>query len=185
MRRISVPPAQPKQKQHTLSQVKTASGTTQNGSASALFVTLTAPSIGSIHVRREKNGKIQPCHARRDAETCPHGRTMSCTDRHGTEDLRLGEPLCPDCYDGSVLLNAISPELWRRFTLALRRRFARLNGLTVKTLSEQVTIAFAKVAEYQRRGVVHFHAVIRLHGPDGPASRRYARQRSPSSTGTC
>ncbi|MFG1711233.1 replication initiator [Nonomuraea sp. M3C6] len=50
----------------------------------------------------------------------------------------------------------------------MRRRFARLNGLTVKALREHVSIAFAKVAEYQRRGVVHFHAVIRLDGPDGP-----------------
>ncbi|MGP3961907.1 replication initiator [Nonomuraea sp. 3N208] len=137
-----------------------------------LFVTLTAPSFGAVHARREKNGKALPCHARRDAPTCPHGRAMSCTDRHSTDDLRLGEPLCPDCYDydGSVLFNALSPELWRRFTLALRRRFAKLNGLTVKALREHVSIAFAKVAEYQRRGVVHFHAVIRLDGPDGPNS---------------
>ncbi|HEX4813140.1 MAG TPA: replication initiator, partial [Nonomuraea sp.] len=126
-----------------------------------LFVTLTAPSFGAVHVRREKNGKVLPCHARRDAQTCPHGQVMSCTDRHRADDPRLGEPLCADCYDydGSVLFNAISPELWRRFTLALRRRFARLNGLTVKALREHASIAFAKVAEYQRRGVVHFHAV--------------------------
>ncbi|MEV4021087.1 replication initiator [Nonomuraea angiospora] len=137
-----------------------------------LFVTLTAPSFGAVHVRREKNGKVLPCHARRDAETCPHGQVMSCTDRHSANDPRLGEPLCVECYDydGSVLFNAISPELWRRFTLALRRRFARLNGLTIKALREQASIAFAKVAEYQRRGVVHFHAVIRLDGPDGPDS---------------
>ncbi|MFE3449682.1 replication initiator [Nonomuraea sp. NPDC059194] len=34
----------------------------------------------------------------------------------------LGEPLCPDCYDysGSVLVNAVAPELWRCFTEALR-----------------------------------------------------------------
>ncbi|MGA4993833.1 replication initiator [Nonomuraea bangladeshensis] len=137
-----------------------------------LFVTLTAPSFGAVHTRREKNGKVLPCHARRDAELCPHGRTVSCTDRHRVDDPCLGEPLCSDCYDydGSVLFNAISPELWRRFTLALRRRFARLNGLTVKALREHVSIAFAKVAEYQRRGIVHFHAVIRLDGPDGPDS---------------
>ncbi|MGW4412454.1 replication initiator [Nonomuraea sp. NPDC004702] len=54
--------------------------------------------------------------------------------------------------------------------MALRRRFARLSGLTVKALREQATIAFAKVAEYQRRGVAHFHAVIRFDGPDGPNS---------------
>ncbi|MEW9554078.1 replication initiator [Nonomuraea sp. NPDC050783] len=137
-----------------------------------LFVTLTAPSFGAVHARREKGGKVLPCHARRDAEVCPHGWTMSCTVRHRADDPCVGEPLCPDCYDyaGSVLFNAISPELWRRFTLALRRRFARLNGLTVKALREHVSIAFAKVAEYQRRGVVHFHAVIRLDGPDGPGS---------------
>lgn len=137
-----------------------------------LFVTLTAPSFGAVHTRREKNGKTLPCHARRNAETCPHGQAMSCTDRHSSDDPRLGEPLCAECYDydGSVLFNAISPELWRRFTLALRRRFARLNGLTVKAMRTQVSIAFAKVAEYQRRGVVHFHAVIRLDGPDGPGT---------------
>ncbi|MEU7863848.1 replication initiator [Nonomuraea sp. NPDC049141] len=137
-----------------------------------LFVTLTAPSFGAVHVRREKNGKVLPCHARRDAKTCPHGQVVSCTDRHSADDPRLGEPLCPDCYDyeGSVLFNAISPELWRRFTEALRRRFAKLSGLTLKALREQATISFAKVAEYQRRGVVHFHAVIRLDGPDGPTS---------------
>ncbi|SEK30928.1 replication initiator [Nonomuraea pusilla] len=137
-----------------------------------LFVTLTAPSFGAVHSRREKNGKVLPCHARRDAQTCPHGRVLSCTTRHAADDPHLGEPLCPDCYDyeGSVLFNAVSPELWRRFTEALRRRVARLCGLTLKELRERLTISFAKVAEYQRRGVVHFHAVIRLDGPTGPTS---------------
>ncbi|MFG1879390.1 replication initiator [Sphaerisporangium sp. NPDC049003] len=41
---------------------------------------------------------------------------------------------------------------------------------SVKGLREELTIAFAKVAEHQRRGVVHFHAVIRLDGPEGPDS---------------
>ncbi|MGW0589023.1 replication initiator [Streptosporangium sp. NPDC002607] len=137
-----------------------------------LFVTLTAPSFGTVHTRREKNGKILPCHARRDAATCPHGRVMSCTARHGADEQCLGEPLCPDCYDyaGSVLFNAMSPELWRRFTEALRRRLAKLAGLTQRELRQQAVISFAKVAEYQRRGVVHFHAVIRVDGPEGPAT---------------
>jgi hypothetical protein len=30
-------------------------------------------------------------------------------------------------------------------------------------------LSYAKVAEYQRRGLVHFHAAIRLDGPEGPA----------------
>ncbi|MFF0310568.1 replication initiator [Streptosporangium sp. NPDC004379] len=137
-----------------------------------LFITLTAPSFGTVHTQREKNGKILPCHARRDAPTCPHGRVMSCTARHGAEETRLGEPLCADCYDytGSVLFNALAPQLWRYFTDALRRRVAKAAGLTLRELRAQATIAFAKVAEYQRRGVVHFHAVIRLDGPTGPTS---------------
>ncbi|MEU9891672.1 replication initiator [Sphaerisporangium sp. NPDC051011] len=136
----------------------------------ALFVTLTAPSFGAVHTRREQGGKVLPCHPRRDAGTCPHGRPESCPARHGADEERLGEPLCPECYDyaGSVLFNALAPELWRRFTLALRRHLAKLHGLTAKELGEHLVISFAKVAEYQRRGVVHLHAVIRLDGPGGP-----------------
>jgi hypothetical protein len=43
-------------------------------------------------------------------------------------------------------------------------------GLTNKALAAQVQVSYAKVAEYQRRGVVHFHAVIRLDGPAGPTT---------------
>ena len=35
-------------------------------------------------------------------------------------------------------------------------------------LRRQVRVAYAKVAEFQARGSVHVHAVIRLDGPDGP-----------------
>ncbi|WP_433419725.1 replication initiator [Microtetraspora malaysiensis] len=137
-----------------------------------LFVTLTAPSFGVVHTRREKNGKIQPCHARRDATRCPHGRILTCTTRHGADEECLGEPLCPDCYDytGSVLFNATAPLLWKRFAEALRRHLAKSGGLTLAEMRAQLVVSFAKVAEYQRRGVVHFHAVIRLDGPDGPTS---------------
>jgi hypothetical protein len=78
----------------------------------------------------------------------------------------------PDWYDytGSVLFNAYGPELWRRFTITLRRMLARQAGLTNKALAAQLRVSYAKVAEYQRRGVVHFHAVIRLDGPAGPTA---------------
>ncbi|WP_169983533.1 replication initiator [Microbispora sp. H10836] len=137
-----------------------------------LFVTLTAPSFGPVHTRRQHNRRVLPCHPRRDAETCPHGRVLSCTARHGAEDECLGEPLCPDCYDytGSVLFNAVAPLLWKRFADALRRHLAKLGGLTLRDMRDQLVVSFAKVAEYQRRGVVHLHAVIRLDGPAGPIS---------------
>ncbi|MCA2224221.1 replication initiator [Nonomuraea aurantiaca] len=40
----------------------------------------------------------------------------------------------------------------------------------LRELREHLTVSFTKVAEYQRRGVVHFHAVIRLDGPGGPTA---------------
>ena len=137
-----------------------------------VFTTLTAPSFGPVHACREKNGRIPACRPRRGGRTCPHGQPLSCTERHTHNDSRLGEPLCPDCYDytGSVLFNAHAPELWRRFTIALRRALARLAGMTNAALAKQVRTSFAKVAEYQRRGLVHFHAVIRLDGLGGPAT---------------
>ena len=137
-----------------------------------VFVTLTAPSFGPVHSRREKDGRLLRCRPRRSSRTCPHGIQMSCTAKHAPDDDRLGEPLCPDCYDytGSVLFNAYAPELWRRFTITLRRTLGRQAGLTNKALAAQVRVSYAKVAEYQRRGVVHFHAVIRLDGSAGPTT---------------
>ena len=137
-----------------------------------VFATLTAPSFGAVHARREHNGRVLACRPRRGGRTCPHGRPVSCTERHSAADSRLGEPLCSGCYDytGSVLFNAYAPELWRRFTITLRRTLARQAGMTSTALGKQVRVSFAKVAEYQRRGVVHFHAVIRLDGPGGPAT---------------
>ena len=88
-----------------------------------VFVTLTAPSFGPVHAYREKDDRVLRCHPRRGNPTCPHGDRLSCAEKHAPDDDRLGDPLCPDCYDytGSVLFNACAPELWRRFTITLRR----------------------------------------------------------------
>jgi hypothetical protein len=103
---------------------------------------------------------------------CPHDRPQSCAHRHELTDAQLGQPLCPDCYDytGTILFNATAPELWRRFTITLRRTLAHHAGLTAKALSTYARVSFTKVAEYQRRGVVHFHAVIRIDGSHGPTT---------------
>jgi hypothetical protein len=61
-----------------------------------------------------------------------------------------------------VLWNALAPELWRRTTIAVYRALGRLVGLREGELRRLVRISYAKVAEFQRRGAVHFHAVIRL-----------------------
>ncbi len=130
-----------------------------------VFATLTAPSFGPVHTRpMSKGGKAAQCRPRRKVSYCPHGRRLSCPQRHKDSDACLGKPLCPDCYDydAAVVWNAHAPELWRRTTIALRRRLNRL----AKEHGVRVRLSYAKVAEFQARGVVHFHAIIRLDGHD-------------------
>ncbi|MGO9080186.1 MAG: replication initiator [Streptosporangiaceae bacterium] len=131
-----------------------------------VFATFTAPSFGPVHARRKRGRTVLPCRPRRDAKVrvCPHGRDISCPRRHCEDDPVLGRALCPDCYDyaSAVLFNAHAGELWRRFTTYLPRHLARLAGLTQKALRAAVRVRYVKVAEYQARGVIHYHAVIRL-----------------------
>ncbi|MFF1739253.1 replication initiator [Streptomyces mirabilis] len=118
-----------------------------------VFATLTAPGFGPVH--------NQP-----DTGRCHCGHT------HSDDDPLLGTPLDPERYDytGAVLWNAHAPALWARFTTHSRREIAKAAGLTQRSLRHHATLSYAKVAEYQKRGQVHFHAVIRLDGPTGPRS---------------
>ncbi len=146
----------------------------------AVFATLTAPGFGPVHTRPlTPGGKTSRCRPRRKAPLCPHGRRMSCGQRHRDTDACLGKPLCPDCYDynGTVVWNAHAPELWRRTVITIRRHLDRL----ARDQQTQVRLSYAKVAEFQARGVVHFHAIFRLDAasPDGelvPPSGITARQ---------
>ncbi|MEU9343742.1 replication initiator [Streptomyces sp. NPDC048278] len=115
-----------------------------------VFATLTAPSFGPVHNR-------------------PDTRPCRCGTRHEPTDPLLGTPLNPTTYDyaGAVLFNAHAGALWARFTTYLRRELAARLDLTQKAARAVLRVSFAKVAEYQKRGLVHFHAVIRLDGPDG------------------
>jgi hypothetical protein len=134
-----------------------------------VFATFTAPSFGPVHSRRMRGTTVLPCRPRRDhrQRRCPHGRDISCPRRHPDADPRLGRPLCPDCYDytAAVLFNDCAGQLWRRFTTYLPRHLARLAGLTPTQLRELARVRYVKVAEYQARGVIHYHAIIRLDAP--------------------
>jgi hypothetical protein len=129
-----------------------------------LFVTFTAPSFGRVHSRKAQGRLVLPCHPYRQGARCPHGVRDGCWHRHDEDDPRLGEPLCVGCYDSQaqVLWNALAPELWRRTTIAIGRALGRLVGVQEGELRQLVRISYAKVAEFQRRGAIHFHAVIRL-----------------------
>ncbi|MEU5975217.1 replication initiator protein RepSA [Streptomyces sp. NPDC047315] len=118
-----------------------------------VFATLTAPSFGPVHNR-------------------PGNRACRCGTHHTEDAPELGTPLDPDSYDytGSVLWNNYAPDLWRLFTIYLRRQIARLAGLTQKDAHAQARVSYAKVAEYQKRGAIHFHTIVRFDGPDGPDS---------------
>ncbi|GCD40410.1 replication initiation protein [Streptomyces paromomycinus] len=120
-----------------------------------VFVTLTPPSFGPVHNRPTTPGSdIRPCR---------------CRKLHEPTEILLGTPLNPATYDyaGAVLFNAHTGALWARFTTYLRREIAAQLGMTQKAAHTVLRVSFAKVAEYQQRGLVHFHAVIRLDGPDG------------------
>src|SRR5215217_4941058 len=134
-----------------------------------LFVTFTAPSFGRVHSRNAQGRLVFPCHPYRQAQRCPHGRRAGCWQRHDEDDPRLGEPLCTRCYQAGaqVLWNALAGRLWSRTTIYVYRALAQLAGVTEAELRRAVRISFAKVAEYQRRGAVHFHAVIRLDAATG------------------
>jgi hypothetical protein len=129
-----------------------------------LFVTFTAPSFGPVHSSRVRRGRVQVCRPARPAARCRHSQPMRCGVRHLPGDPALGTPLCPDCYDYSraAIWNARAPELWRRTTIYLRRTLAREAGLTAAACARLVSPACAKVAEYQARGAVHLHAIIRI-----------------------
>jgi hypothetical protein len=129
-----------------------------------LFVTFTAPSFGPVHTRKAQGLLVFPCHPYRQGQACPHGKRAGCWQRHDPDDPRLGEPLCGRCYQAGaqVLWNALAGRLWSRTTIYLYRALAKAVGMTEADLRRTVRISFAKVAEYQKRGAVHFHAVIRL-----------------------
>lgn len=130
----------------------------------AVFVTLTAPSFGPVHTRRtSRTGKPLACRPRRHAHYCPHGVDMRCHRRHHPEDPALGTPICPDCYDheAQVVWNYHAGELWRRTRITADRQLTRL-ATAAGVPRNTYRLRYTKVAEFQARGVVHFHLVIPL-----------------------
>jgi hypothetical protein len=133
----------------------------------AVFLTLTAPSFGAVY-RASDQGR---CRVGDPKARCSHGRLRFCFARHRQDEELVGAPLCAACYDyeAAVLHNATTPELWRRFTVYLPRMLAGVLGLTQAQARARITLSFCRVAEFQRRGVVHLHAVVRADGPESSA----------------
>ncbi|MHB1486654.1 MAG: replication initiator [Acidimicrobiales bacterium] len=134
-----------------------------------LFATLTAPGFGPVHSRPHVGEA--PCRARRGSTECAHGCRTACMVRHRVDDPVLGEPLCQRCFDyrGAVLWNAHVPKLWQRTSTVTVRALAAGHGMNEKAFREVGRLSFLKVAEFQRRGLVHLYVVLRADGPSGPS----------------
>jgi len=119
-----------------------------------VFASLTAPSFGAVHGQPDD------------------GRPCRCGNRHDADDPELGAAIDPTTYDyeGAVLWNWHAPALWNRFTIELVRVLASRTGLSERAWRRRVRLAFAKVAEFQARGLVHFHAIVRLDGAEDRAT---------------
>jgi hypothetical protein len=119
-----------------------------------VFASLTATSFGPVHSRPDD------------------GRPCRCGTPHQPDYAHLGGAIDPDSYDyeSAVLWNWHAPALWNRFTVELVRVLAARAGLSEREWRRRVRVAFAKVAEFQARGLVHFHAIIRLDGAEDRAT---------------
>jgi hypothetical protein len=124
-----------------------------------VFVTLTAPSFGAVH---SGGGVCQ----RGRAGRCAHGVARACARAHDPVDPVLGQPFCPKCFDyrRAVLWNAHVSGLWNRTTIRLLRVLGRMGD----TGPDGLRLSYVKAAEFQRRGLVHLHVVIRADGHEGP-----------------
>jgi uncharacterized Zn-finger protein len=139
--------------------------TAEVGRHPRVFLTLTAPSFGPVHSGSVNQQGAQVCHRSRKV-SCPHGVRSDCHIVHEADDPLLGQPLCARCFDypGAILWNAHVAVLWQRTAKRALRRLERMGDVGEGGLR----LSYVKAAEFQRRGLVHLHVVLRADGDEGP-----------------
>lgn len=97
------------------------------------FLTFTAPSFGKVHTGNKEGTLV-----------------CSCGKLHEPKDTILGAAIDPKFYDykGQVLWNHASGNLWR----------TTQHEIMTKIPGAELAV----VREWQKRGVIHFHAIIRV-----------------------
>jgi hypothetical protein len=70
------------------------------------------------------------------------------------------------------LFNALATELWRRTMIYMARALGQVTGVGVAEISQHARLSYVKVAEFQKRGLVHLHGVIRVDSSDRGEVRR-------------
>ncbi len=143
-----------------------------------MFVTLTAPSFGPVHGRRQG----APCRARRDKPGLPArpAAVLPAPPRRGRPPARraavrrtatttwatcCGSGMPPSCGAGSPSRSAARSPATPACPVGTSRQLAR--------------VSYTKVAEFQARGLIHVHAVMRLDGPHRPRLPAPDRPRRP------
>lgn len=136
-----------------------------------VFATLTAPSFGPVHRAAKPGDASDWCRVRRGSPVCKHGNPLSCDARHAPDDPVVGSPLCSLCFDytGAVLFNAHASELFGALVDTVYHHLARFSGQPRSRIRSLVRVEYVRNAEFQARGVVHFHTALRLDGPNDRA----------------
>jgi hypothetical protein len=97
-------------------------------------------------------------------------KSLRCTLRHSEVDSFLGSPLCNERFDYEALSSG-TPTQQHSGTDSSRQRAAtwpRSSKLSARTFRVPSFSATSKSLSSNTRGLVHFHAIIRLDGPRGP-----------------
>jgi hypothetical protein len=118
------------------------------------FLTLTAPGseeFGAVHSRRMKYYK--------DERRKPTHYGCECGAWHNEKSALLGQPLDPLTYEyeKAAQWNALSARL---FSVTIQK-LARLVFGTDAKGKPRGRLEYIRVAEYQRRGLIHFHVLVR------------------------
>jgi len=117
------------------------------------FLTLTAPGyevFGKVHSRRTKWNKKKRAYIHYGCE---------CGRWHNENDSILGQPLDPDTYnyEAAARWNAASS----RLLAVTLQKLSRLHFGPPAKGEKQKKLDYIRVAEYQRRGLTHFHILVR------------------------
>ncbi|WP_374761873.1 replication initiator [Nesterenkonia aerolata] len=132
--------------------------------AVVVMLTLTAPSFGRVHsVPRG----VDPRYGRRSGSI----RRCACGEYHEPGSSLAGVPLHPEAYEyaGQADWNAAFGQLWNRTATRLSRAFG---------LDER--LAYAGTTEWQSRGVIHAHLLVRLPAQIGASWYRDSSGRTRS-----
>ncbi|MFI2105469.1 replication initiator [Isoptericola sp. NPDC019693] len=120
-----------------------------------VLLTVTAPSFGRVH-RVSKDEVWRQGGSRR--AHCPCGKV------HGPDDPVGGTPLDGACYDynGAVRFNHVAGRLWGRTAQEIGRRAGLMKWSEARGEYIARRPVYAGVAEWQARGAIHLHVILRF-----------------------